>query len=53
MESRPKRFGKYHGCQNTSEMFHPDNIKNKHKDSQNSISLHTYWESVGGPKGLA
>lgn len=34
-------------------MFHPDNIKNKQKGSQLSISLHNYWHKWGGPKGLA
>ena len=36
-----------------SAMFHPDNIKNYTLDgSPVSISLHQYWQLIGGPKGL-
>ena len=35
-------------------MFHPDNIKNYTLDGVPvSISLHQYWQLIGGPKGLA
>lgn len=35
-------------------MFHPDNIKNYTLDGAPvSISLHHYWQLIGGPKGLA
>lgn len=37
-----------------SAMFHPDNIKNYTLDGVPvSISLHQYWQLIGGPKGLA
>jgi hypothetical protein len=35
-----------------SDLFHPDNIKNKHKDGIMSVSLHNYWMTWGGPKGI-
>jgi hypothetical protein len=35
-------------------MFHPDNIKNFTLDGTPvSISLHQYWQLIGGAKGLA
>jgi len=36
-----------------SDMFHPDNIKNKQAGTQLSISLYKYWRNLKGPKGLA
>lgn len=35
-----------------SDMFHPDNIKNKQPGTQLSIALFNYWHKWGGPKGL-
>lgn len=38
----------------SSDLFHPDNIKNYHQDGGKiSISLHDYWTKYGGPQGLA
>ena len=36
-----------------SDLFHPDNIKNLQEGSKISVSLHKYWNELGGPQGLA
>lgn len=36
------------------DLFHPDNIKNYHSSSHKiSVSVHDYWKTYGGAKGLA
>jgi hypothetical protein len=37
-----------------SDLFHPDNIKNFHPSAHKiSVSVHDYWKTYGGAKGIA
>jgi hypothetical protein len=38
-----------------SSLFHPDNIKNYHPEGHGKVShsLYEYWNTFGGPNGLA
>ncbi len=54
--SQQRIFGNYFQIiiHHISDLFHPDNIKNKHsKQREISISLYNFWHVFGGPRGLA